>query len=394
MTIETLYHQDVQSPAPDKSPEQILAGIRAIRPALQARGAEIDEARKIPDDILEMVKQTGAFRMMMPRSWGGPEMNPMQLNEALEELAMGNGAVAWCVMIQIDSGQYSGLLDPAVARRIYPSLDVTTSNVIRAAGKAKKVEGGYLVNGRWPFASGCLHADMFAGGCHVFSDDQDGPLLDGAGEPLHRMIVARREEFRIHDTWHTTGLRGTGSNDVEANDLFVPETHMFSFSKSAHAGALYEWPAILVAKMPGVALGIARNAIETVTLLMRTKKVKSEYVALAIADAYTHYASARAYVHSSLETVWRRLEAGQNPTEHERASVYLARANAFQSARTAVQLVFDAFGGGGIYTKKAALERHLRDLNTACQHTFGQRRAQVSAGELMLGVLDRPVMFL
>lgn len=394
MIPEQLHRSNISAPAKALTGEEILANIRAIRPALQTRGSEIEELRRIPDDVLDIVRQTGAFRMMMPRSWGGPEMDPMQLNEALEELAMGNAAVAWCVMIQIDSGQYSGLLDDEIARKMYPQLDTTTSNVIRAVGRAQKVEGGYVVNGRWPFASGCLHADLFAGGCQVFERDGSGPVLDVAGQPIHRMIVAKREEFQIHDTWYTVGLRGTGSNDIEAKDLFIPEERMFGFENPSHEGALYLWPSILCAKMPGVVLGIARNAIETVTHFMRTKKMKSEYVSLAIADAQTLYASARAYVHHSLQVVWLRLQAGQLPTEQERVAVFLARANAFQASRSAVQLVFDAFGGSAVYAKRTVLERHLRDLNTACQHTFGQRRAQLAAGDLMLGALENPVLFL
>ena len=372
--------------------EKILSNIQALRPFLQARGSEIEELRRIPDDILDAIRQTGAFRMMTPRSWGGAEMNPMQLNEALEELAMGNAAAAWCVMIQTDSGQYSGLLDQSVARQIYSDPDMTTSNVIRAAGRAQKVDGGYLVNGRWPFASGCLHTDWFAGGCHIF--DGVRVVLDEQGQPLHKMIIARREDFIIHDTWYTTGLRGTGSNDIEAKNLFIPEERMFGFDKQSHEGALYLWPSILCAKMPGVVLGIARSAIEAATESMRSKKVKSEFVALAIADAQTLYASARAYVHQSLEVAWKRLETGNLPNEQERVGVFLARANAFQASRAAVQLVFDAVGGPAVYGKKTPLERHLRDLTTACQHTFGQRKAQIAAGELMLGSLEKPFLFL
>lgn len=373
--------------------DRILANIRTLRPMLQSRGNEIDELRRIPADILEATRATGAFRMMMPRAWGGPEMTPMQINEALEELALGNGALAWCVMIQIDSGQYSGFLQPEVARRLY-TLDTTTSNVIRAAGQARRVQGGYIVNGRWPFASGCQHSDLFAAGCHIYEEGSDTPQLDAGGQPRHIMILEKTEAFTIHDTWYTTGLRGTGSNDIEAKDLFIPEEQAFSFDQQSHEGALYRWPSILVSKMPGVVLGITRSAIEWVSMLMRTRRNRSELTALAIADAHTLYASARAYVYKSLEDVWAKLEKGELPNEQERAAVFLARANAFQSCRQAVQIMFDTFGGAAIYGRKSPIERHLRDLNTACQHTFGQRRAQVAAGQLLLGTLEQPVMFL
>src|SRR5262245_9372969 len=133
LTEAPVSEREASGKTPDLDAAQILANIRALRPMLQTRGNEIDELRRIPDDILEAVRASGAFRMMMPRKWGGPEMNPMQINEALEELAIGNGAVAWCVMIQTDSGQYSGFLTPEAGQRMYGDLDSATSNVIRAA---------------------------------------------------------------------------------------------------------------------------------------------------------------------------------------------------------------------------------------------------------------------
>lgn len=383
-----------KTPVRELSGEEILANIKAIGPALHARGSDIEELRRIPGDILDIVRQSGAFRMMMPRKWGGPQMNPMQINEALEELATGNAAVAWVVMIQMDSGLYSGLLDEKIARQMYSQLDMTTSNVIRAAGRARRVDGGYVVNGRWPFASGCLHTDWFAGGCLVFEDDGSGPLLNASGQPLNHMIMATREEFQIHDTWYTTGLRGTGSNDIEARNLFVPEERVFTFEDASHEGALYQWPALLCAKMPGVVLGIARAAIENVTGFMKDKKVKTERASLAVADAHALYASARSYVYHSLNVLWARLESGQQPTEQERVDVFLARANAFQASRAAVQILFDAVGGPAVYARKSVLERHLRDLNTACQHIMAQRGGQLAAGELILGAYEESYPFL
>jgi alkylation response protein AidB-like acyl-CoA dehydrogenase len=370
--------------------EDILANIRALRPLLQMRSEEIDELRGLPEDIVASLRRAGVFRMMMPRIWGGPEMNPMQINEALEELALGNAAAAWCAMIQMDGGLYSGWLDDGVARRMYTQLDMPTSTVIRPLGRARKVDGGYIVNGRWPFASGCRHADWFAGGCFVLERDGSTQAMDASGAPLFKMIIARSEEFLIHDTWHTTGLRGTGSNDVEAIELYVPTERVFDFDSPPRNGALYSWPAMLCAKIPGVALGIARHAIETVSAAMREKKEKSEIVALAIADAQTLYASARAYLHESLTALWRRLSAGQLPDDKERAAIYLSRAHAFQASRQAVQLMFDAYGGGAIYGRKSTLDRNLRDINTACQHFMAQRKAQQAAGGWMLGVLEPP----
>lgn len=377
--------------------EQILTNIRELRSVLQARSNEIEDARRIPDDILNMLRTAGVFRMMMPRAWGGPEMNLIQVNEALEELAIGNASVAWCVMIQNDSGLYSSLLDANVARQAYPQLDMTTSNVVQPKGRAEKVEGGYLINGVWPFASGCLHTDWFAGGCHVFEGDSDTPVLDPGGMPLHRMVLAKREEFTIHDTWHTTGLRGTGSNDIEANNLFVPDAYTFSFNfkeNTPRIGTLYSWPSTFVTKMPGVVLGIARGAIETVVAAMQERNEKSERVLLAIADAQTYYVSARSYVNDSLAALWAKLESGSSPNEEERVAIFLARTNAFQSSRKAVQLMYDTMGGGSVYTYKSSLDCRLRDINTACQHVLAQRKAQCAAAELMLGVAEKPFPFL
>jgi alkylation response protein AidB-like acyl-CoA dehydrogenase len=370
--------------------EQILANIRALRPMLGERSDEIDELRCLPDDIVEELRRAGVFRMMMPRIWGGPEMNPMQVNEALEELALGNASAAWCAMIQIDGGLYSGWMDDRVARQMYTRLDMPTSTVLRPLGRARKVDGGYVVNGRWPFASGCRHADWFAGGCFVFEQDGSTQAANASGAPLFKMIIARREEFTIHDTWHTTGLRGTGSNDIEAVDLHVPFERTFDFESVPRDGTLYGWPAMLCAKIPGVALGIARHAIETVSTAMREKKEKSEAVALAVADAHTLHASARAYLYESLNALWRRLSTGQRPDERERAAVFLSRAHAFQASRQAVQLMFDAYGAGAIYGRTSTLDRSLRDINTACQHFMAQRKAQQAAGAWMLGVAEPP----
>lgn len=376
--------------------ENIASNALELVPMLRDRSEEIDTQRRIPQDIVETLKQAGVFRMMMPKEWGGPEMNPMEVNDILEILAAGNASVAWCVMIQNDSGQYSGLLPPHSAQKLYGSLDVTTSNVVQARGTATKTEGGYIVSGLWPFASGCMHTDLFAGGCKVLNS-QGEVLKNAAGEEQHRMVILKRENYTILDTWYTTGLKGTGSNDIEAKDIFVPEEHTFSFNlfdSQPRKGALYLWPAILNTKMPGVPLGIAKSSIDIVSSMLKAKGINDGGPILAVADAMTLYASAKSYVQTALTALWEKLCRSEFPSIDERIAVFLSRTNAFHASRQAVQLMYDTMGGQAIYTKKNELDRHLRDVNTACQHILAQRKAQQAAAELKIGVQSSPFPFL
>ncbi len=386
----------ITTPTVKLTKENILNNARELVPYLQSRSEEIDDLRRIPDDVIATLKKAGVFRMMMPQEWGGPEMNPMEVNNVLEVLAGGNASVAWCVMIQNDSGQYSGLLPETTARELYSHLDVTTSNVVQARGTATQSEGGYIVSGLWPFASGCTHTDWFAGGCKVLNP-AGAVIKNASGEEQHRMVLLRKSDYKVLDTWYTTGLKGTGSNDIEAHNVFVPHAHTFSFNlydSQPRKGALYLWPAILNTKMPGVPLGIARSAIEIVSAMLREKKIREGGLMLAVADAQTLYASAKTYVEASLAALWDKLCRSEFPSIDERIAVFLSRTNAFHASRQAVQLMYDATGGQAIYSRKNELDRHLRDINTACQHILAQRKAQQAAAELKLGVQTSPFPFL
>lgn len=376
------------SPSAPLEAADILQRVQALQPLLLARSAEIDEGRALPEDVVAALREAGVFRMMMPRAWGGPEMTPMAINEVLEQLAMGNASAAWCAMIQMDGGLYSGMLDAQVRRELFPSLDLAVSNVLRISGYARVVEGGFVVDGRWAYASGCAHSDWFAGGVLLHEGDPEQPLKDEQGRPRSCMLLMDRRRLNLHDTWQTLGLRGTGSHDLEAVQLFVPEAHAFSLEAAGHEGALYRWPAVLCAKMPGVPLGIARAAIAEARATMARRADLPPLWALALSEAYTAYRGAKAHVQHSLETVWARLQAGEQPSVEERVDVFLARAQAFHQARHAVELLFDALGGGAVYSQRSALERHLRDLNTACQHIMAQRQGQLPAAQLLLGRED------
>ena len=354
---------------------------------------QYDELRMLPTDIVEEIREAGIMRMNMPKIWGGPEMTSIEQVEVIEALARADASVAWCSFIWCDSGIYSGYLEDSVAREMYPRLDMATSGWIYPVAPAHKVDDGYQVSGQWMFGSGSNHCDWLVGGCIVHENGE--PQLDEeTGLPVWRILMAPRDEYELLDNWYTTGLRGTGSVDYRVEDLFVPEERTFNFFDGAkREGTIWARPDHLLRKMAGVPLGVAADAIETAREMLSEKgdRVTGQLyrdmprVQSAVAEAQTKLGAARSYVFSSLEKQWRKLETGDEPTIEERADVWLSRTHAFQAGREVVSLMYDTIGGSAIYSKKSPFDRHMRDIQTACQHLVGQTKGWEGVGSLLLG---------
>ncbi|MGW4115672.1 acyl-CoA dehydrogenase family protein [Actinosynnema sp. NPDC004786] len=370
----------------------ILDRARDLAPVLRERAADIEQARRLPADVVELLRAAGVFRMAVPTSWGGPGMTSAQQTEVVEVLATGDASAAWCAMIGTDSGIYAGYLDDAVARRLYPRLDMITAGWIHPQGRAERVPGGYLVSGEWRFGSGSTHCDRLAAGCAVHRDGEPEPGPDGA--PVHwRVVLAHPEQFELVDTWHTTGLAGSGSGDYRATDLFVPEEHTFSFAEPRRDGPLHAAPDATVRKMPGVPLGVARAAIDHVRALAETRVDRAtgerwsanHDVQAAVGAAEMELAAARHAVYATLDRQWARLAEGARLTPDERAATALARYHAFRTARSIVNRLYDLVGGAAVYRRTSPLDRWLRDLTTMCQHAVAQHSIVRASGELLLG---------
>lgn len=372
--------------------DAIHSNARALRPVLASRSDDIEAERKLPDDIVEALTNTGVFRMNMPRSWHGPQLTSMQQVEVIEEISRGDASAGWCVMIGCDAGIYSGYLDDAVGRNLYPHLDMVQAGWVYPIGVAEEIDGGYKVSGQWMFCSGSSHADMIAAGCTVYRNGE--PVIGPAGLPEWRLVLAPKSHWKIEDTWHTTGLRGTASNDYTTleTSLLVPREHSFSFLEPRREGELWQKPDTILRKMSGVPLGLARQLIDETTQLMQTKSNrngKGRYrdnprVKRAIAESEMRLSGARAYVFHALENQWRRLESFEPMTTKERGDVWLSRLNAFQVAVDVAKLLFETVGAEAIYTEKTVLDRGLRDALTMAQHIVGQRRELESVGALLL----------
>ena len=326
----------------------------------------------------------------MPETWGGPELTSMAQVEVIEALATGDASTAWCVMIGCDSGLYSAWLDDAVAREMYPRLDTVQAGWVYPIGTAELDGDSYRVTGDWMFGSGCQHSDLLAGGCWVTDDGVS--VIRPEGVPEWRIVIAPREEWEILDTWHTTGLRGTGSTDYRCQELRVPVERTFSFWDPARReGTLYRGRDALLRKMSGIPLGLARAAIDDAVAVLETKVERPlglpyrdmPRVQSGIARAEALLGSARAYVFDSLAAQWAALEQGRMLTKKERADVWLSRTNCFQSARDVSRLVYDLVGGGAVYATRGPFDRHLRDAETMCQHIVGQEKGYETVGAML-----------
>jgi alkylation response protein AidB-like acyl-CoA dehydrogenase len=214
------------------------------------------------------------------------------------------------------------------------------------------------------------------------------------GVPEWRVMLAPPDSYEILDVWHTTGLRGTGSNDYRVENLFVPEEHTFSFNeRPKRDGPIWLKPDAVLRKMSAIPLGIARDALDHVTELMRTKLERpsgrlyrdSQRVRIALAEAEMRYGAADTYVRNALERQWDCLERGMTQLpKRVRTDAWLSRTNAFQESRRIVADLYDLVGGAAVYANECPLDRHLRDVQTACQHMAGQYKSMEYVGELLL----------
>ncbi|MGY1735089.1 acyl-CoA dehydrogenase family protein [Geodermatophilus sp. SYSU D00684] len=374
-----------------RTAETVRSAATALVGVVEQRAAEIAEARRLPADLVGMLKRAGVFSMPMPRAWGGPEMTFRQQVEVIELLSAADPSVGWCVMIGSDAGFYSAFLDDAAARQVWPDLDAVTAGWVVPAGRARRQGDGFVVDGRWSFGSGCTHADVIVGGCVEF--DGDVPVTTGEGLPVVRVVTAPAEAWTVHDTWFTTGLAGSGSNDYSVQGLTVPAERSFTFlDPPRRPGPLYAFPAAFYANTSGVPLGLARRAIDVALQVAESKvyrprgnRMRDEpRVRLAIARAETDLGAARAYAYDALDRVWDELESDGAMTAPTRVHLALSRSNAFRMARDVAQQMVDTVGTEAIYTS-SPLDRLLRDAVTMRQHLLAQDRMLEMVGGLVLG---------
>ncbi|MFI5916446.1 acyl-CoA dehydrogenase family protein [Dactylosporangium sp. NPDC051541] len=378
---------DGETAAPPADAAEVLRRVRALAPVLRDRAEEIERGRRLPADVVAALRATGVFRMGFTRELGGPELSSIEQTEVIEALSYGDPSAGWCAMIGSDSGLYAAFLDRGVVERMFTSLDLVTAGMLFPGGRADRVEGGFRLTGRWQFGSGITHADWVISGAFRYRDGIAEPGPGGIG-PGSVLLMVPREQVEVLDTWHTTGLAGSGSCDYTITDVFVPVEHTLYFSDVRGRPGPLAQPEVHMRNMPGVPLGVARAALdharEAVVASGRSEDYRSQIV---LADCEADFAATRHAVYGALRRQHDVLAGGgtlDDLTALERAALPLSRRHAFRTARSILTRLYDLSQTSAIY-RPSPLDRWLRDTTTMCQHVVAQDRILQTAGAHLLG---------
>ncbi len=367
---------------------------RSLAPRIRAAAPAIEEERQLPADLVAEMREAGLFHMLVPQSLGGLEANPVDAARAVEEVAAADGSAGWCVMLAGQSAGFSGLLPELAAQEIFADGGIVAGTA-RPIGRATPVTDpapGYVVSGRWPFASGSSHATWFIGECIVYDGEQ--PRRDEQGNDVSRAVFVPRDEVTIHDTWHTTGLRGTASNDFSIEGVFVPEHRGFQMlvADPVHPSPLFRYPHLIFMNHGSHALGIARSALETAIEVANSKKGWGDQplrevlrIQAVIAEATALIESARCYLYALGDELWAAALAGAEDTQLLLSRLRLAASNAATASVRAVDMLHTTMGTTAIFTR-SPLERQFRDMHTAAAHVMIGPLTYQAAGRVELGM--------
>ncbi len=378
--------------------DSLIEKVHDIGPTLRENADQGERERRLPQPSYDALKAAGLLRLGKPSAFGGPELDPVSLMKVVEEIAYYDSAAGWNVQISCAVSMFlAWFCDEGATEVLGADPDATLAGTLFPPGQAVPVEGGYLLSGRWPFASGSHQTTWCFGPSLVM--DGDTPRTNEDGSPVQILVVHRTADAEILDTWHTMGMRGTGSHDVTANDVFVPQRRTAPFVPLEEPGSAFGNPIskmalwVNIALLAPPALGLARAALETFIDLARKKTPNYTATTLRdrsvvqsnIAKAQAVLDSGRCYLYDCLNQGYESVSSGDPLSLEQKGNIQLATSYAIRSAADAVDLICEAAGSSAIRLEKP-FERHFRDIHTMTQHAAGSTARYESVGKLMFGL--------
>jgi alkylation response protein AidB-like acyl-CoA dehydrogenase len=365
-----------------------LADIQAVAPLIATWRNDFDGARRLPDAVFGALADAGLFRLWLPETLGGPELSPFEFMSVVEAASALDGSVGWLVGNGAGMSRIGGYLDEAVARDWFADRHSFVASSTGAIGTAIPVHGGYRVSGRWPFGSGAHHATRFMVLASVKPEDPEAPLI---------CCYPGRGDVTILDNWHVSGLRGTGSCDFEARDVFVPAAHAHPLLglQPTQAGLLYRMPpsSVFAWSICGVPLGIASGAIASFAELACRKSRPGtrgllrdrETVQATVGRTRAMLRAARSFLIDAMRDLMAVTGTSGEPLVEARATIRIANAHAAETAMSITDMLAANTGAAAIF-ETCALERAVRDMHAAAKHIAMSPNNYMIAGRLALGL--------
>ncbi|MBI1260476.1 MAG: hydrolase [Rhizobiales bacterium] len=373
----------------------IFQKAETLKPIIAGRVDEIEVARRLPADLAGMMAEQGLFRMMVPKSLGGLELEAAEALAILETIGAADASVGWCLMIGSTTGLCAAYLPHETAHEIYGGATTITGGVFAPMGKAVVEGENYRLNGRWQWASGSANCSWLMGGAVILEDGK--PRLLPNGMPDSRMLVFPAGDAELIDSWHVSGLCGTGSGDMAVNDLVVPRARSISLivDKPVEEGPLYRFPifGLLALGIAAVMMGNARASIEALTDLAGGKKAPGARKSLAertsaqaeLAKAEAQLRGARAYYYDAVGAAWKAAARGEALDVEARAGLRLAATHATRISADVTRVMYDLGGGSSVFLGNA-LQRKFRDGHVGTQHVMVAPATYELTGRVFMGL--------
>jgi alkylation response protein AidB-like acyl-CoA dehydrogenase len=355
------------------------------------RAAMTERERRLPADLVDCLRASGLLRACAPSSLGAPQASPAVSLRCAETVARGDASAGWCVSIAATSSLLSAYLPTDGAAEIFGHSQAVAAGVWAPRGTARPVQGGLRVSGRWAYCSGISHSEyLFAGSVIDAGGHQQ------SGRPPVRVVAIPTSELEILDTWHTSGLRGTGSHDVIADDVYVPAHRTLSLFDQALTidAPLYRFPifGFFALSIAAAALGNARGAIDDLAQLAAAKVGQDSRRTLAerpatqasVAQSEAALRAARAFFYEAIGDAWQAAHRPAPAPVQLRTALRLAATHAVRTAADVARAMYDLGGGSAIY-EDSALQRRFRDAHAATAHFQVNPASWELTGRLLLG---------
>lgn len=354
------------------------------------RAAEVAEAesvgaetgRRLTPPTVAALAEAGMFTLCLPSAYGGPGGSVVDMIDAVATIAHADASAGWCSGIASTTASLASYLSAEVAHEIYSSTAVPTGGVFAPNATGTADTGGFRLTGRWQWGSGTQHCEWIVGG--AFCDD---------GTQRTAFFPADAVEF--HDTWHSAGLRGTGSIDFSVDDVFVRNDHTIVLGRQPRVDEpISRFPnfTLLALGIAATSIGNGRRALDEVRNLAGSKTPqfssrtldRSGHAQLEFARAEVRWRAARSLLRDEAAAAWQMAADGAPITVDARVAMRLAAAHAVAECVAVCDTAWTLAGGSAVYDA-SVLGRCLRDAHVMTQHIMVAPKLNETLGKHLLG---------